>query len=233
MTRLEKRLQIKYARQRSVMIKQAAKAYTDTGSIAGYVFNAHQNAVEAMLIEHYRVTIPAFGKLATAQIKRMQRKAAEDIFMALIQEWITREAFRKAKSIADTDREQVIDALADGIREGEGIPSIAKRIRQVSDATAYRSALVARTETHAAATYGSIESVRAAERDFGVKMVKEWLATKDDRTRDDHLAADGQKVGMDEKFVVGGSLMDRPGDPSAPAEQVIGCRCAMTYSEAE
>lgn len=223
LSRLEKRLQIKYARQRSEMIKKAAKAYESTGGIAGNVFASHQNAIEAMLIEHYQITIPAFGKMALAQIRRISRKAAEDIFMSMIGEWITREAFRKAKQIADTDREQVIDALADGIREGDGIPSIAKRIREVSTYTGYRSAMVARTETHAAATYGSVESARAAERDFGVKMMKEWVAVKDTRTRDAHLAVDGDKVAMDDRFYVGGEYMDRPGDPSGSPENVVNC----------
>jgi hypothetical protein len=63
-------------------------------------------------------------------------------------------------------------------------------------------------------------------------MSKEWLATKDDRTRPDHIAADGQQVEMNGKFIVGGVLMDRPGDTSAPAEQTVNCRCALIYEEA-
>ena len=104
----------------------------------------------------------------------------------------------------------------------------------MSDLTPYRAATVARTETHAAATFASVESVRQAERELpGLRMTKEWLATKDDRTRPEHLAADGQTVGLDEKFSVGGEAMDRPGDSSASAANVVACRCAIIFEEFE
>src|SRR5262249_42788761 len=98
----------------------------------------------------------------------------------------------------------------------------------------FRASVVARTETHAAATFGSIESVREAERQLDVKMLKEWLPTLDDRTRPDHAAMAGSApIPMDEDFLVGGESMDRPGDPGASPEQVINCRCAMAFEEAE
>ncbi|HYH63350.1 MAG TPA: phage minor head protein [Urbifossiella sp.] len=153
-------------------------------------------------------------------------------FEALMQEWVSREALRKATLIASTDLDDIRGAIADGVSLGQGTAEIATNIRRVSQLTPHRAATVARTETHAAATFGSIESVRDAEQSLGVVMVKEWLATRDGRTRPDHLAADGQRVPLNEKFTVGGVLMDRPGDPSAPPELVIACRCALAYEEA-
>jgi len=75
--------------------------------------------------------------------------------------------------------------------------------------------------------------VRAAEDKLGVKMLKEWLPTLDGRTRPDHAAMAGSDpIPLEEKFLVGGEEMDRPGDPNASAEQVCGCRCTLGYSEA-
>ncbi|WP_201750183.1 phage minor head protein [Tautonia marina] len=233
MSRLEVQLRVEQARARNAMIRAAARAYEKNGHPPSHVFLAHRVRVKGVLDDHYRRTIPLFGQMALKQVKsrRIERKAAQTIYEALVAEWIGREALRKATLIADTDRDDVLGAIEGGMAEGIGTEEIGRRIRKVAQMTPYRAATVARTETHAAATFGSIESVRQAERDLGVVMVKEWLATKDDRTRPEHLAADGQKVGMDEKFTVGGELMDRPGDSSASAENVIACRCALVYEE--
>lgn len=56
-----------------------------------------------------------------------------------------------------------------------------------------------------------------------------WNATQDSRTRDSHLAMDGQVVGMDEPFVTpSGEELMYPGDPSASAKERINCRCTVT-----
>ncbi len=134
--------------------------------------------------------------------------------------------------IADTDRDDVLGALSSGVADGVGVEQVARYIRKVSRLTPFRAATVARTETHAAATFGSVDSVRQAEQELGVKMLKEWLPTQDDRTRPDHAAmASYGPIPLDEKFIVGGATMDRPGDPAAPPEQTISCRCAIIYSE--
>ncbi len=233
MDRLELTLRTEQGRARNAMIRAAATAYTKHRHPPAHVFIAHRARVRGVIEDHYRRTIPVFGGMALRQVKsrRVERKAAQTIYEALVAEWISREALRKATLIADTDRDDVLDAINGGLNEGLGTEEIGRRIRKVAQMTPYRAATVARTETHAAATFGSIETVRQAERELGVVMVKEWLATKDNRTRPEHLAADGQQVGTDEKFTVGGEMMDRPGDSSASGANVVNCRCAIVYEE--
>lgn len=235
MDRLELRLRVEQGRARNAMVRSAAKAYETAGHPPAHVFIAHRTRVRAVIEDHYRRTIPVFGGMALKQVKsrRIEKKTAQTMFEALVAEWISREALRKATLIADTDRDDVLNAITGGLNDGLGVEEIARNIRKVSQLTPYRAATVARTETHAAATFGSIESVRQAEQELGVVMMKEWLATKDDRTRPEHLAADGQKVTTDEKFTVGGEMMDRPGDSSASAANTVNCRCAIIYEEKE
>lgn len=233
--RYELRLRSKIGPIINAFNREAAKAYADNGNVPAHLLETHKRRLVAGLSNHYEAVIPYFAAQALKQIKsrRVEKKQAQSIFQRLMAEWVAREALRKAAMIAKTDHDNVKNAIQDGLDEGLGSAEIARNIRKVSALTPYRAALIARTETHAAATYGSIESVREAERELGVRMMKEWIATADDRTRDDHIAADGQVVGVNEKFTVGGSLMDRPGDPSAPIEQLANCRCAVSYSEAE
>ena len=85
----------------------------------------------------------------------------------------------------------------------------------------WRAEAIARTETMRAYNAGSTEIYRAN----GVES-REWLATLDDRTRDSHAEANGQIVAIDELFDVGGVEMDFPGDPNAPVEEIVNCRCS-------
>jgi uncharacterized protein with gpF-like domain len=63
---------------------------------------------------------------------------------------------------------------------------------------------------------------------------KQFLATQDDRTRDSHAIADGQIVGIDEPFNVGGEELQYPGDPSGSADNLCNCRCTvLPYLEEE
>ena len=115
----------------------------------------------------------------------------------------------------------------------EGKPLTAEQIRKMTQRyreryIKYRAETIARTE--------ALRSVNMAQRHTFEEVVeqghvaadelqREWVATLDNRTRPDHLAANGQKVGLLEPFVVGGYEMMQPGDPNAPAEQTINCRC--------
>ncbi len=234
MTRLELQLRLDQSRARNAMIRQAAAQFTKTREFPTFLLLDHRNRTAQNLTAAYQRTIPVFAKLATRQIKsrRFERKA--DTFDRLTAEWISREALRKARLIADHDRDEVLGAINTGLEEGLGTEEIARNIRAVSQMTRTRADTIARTETHAAATFGSIESVREAEEELGVRMLKVWLPTNDGRARPDHAAmANHPPIPLDEKFTVGGEMMDRPGDPSASAEQVIGCRCALVYEEAE
>lgn len=85
-----------------------------------------------------------------------------------------------------------------------------------------RAAAIARTESTAAANYGTLSALA----DEGVAR-KEWLAAGDSRTRPSHAAASGQVVPLVEPFRVGDVLMIQPGDPSAPADEVVNCRCTL------
>jgi len=56
-------------------------------------------------------------------------------------------------------------------------------------------------------------------------------STDDTRTRPDHVVADGQRVPVGSRFLVGGSELAFPGDPTGPANQTIQCRCTMLLVE--
>lgn len=117
-------------------------------------------------------------------------------------------------------------ALSEGVSGGESIPDIAARIEAVfTEAKGPRAELIARTEVISASN-GSVERA-AISLPEDVVGGKQWIAAQDERTRDSHAALDGQIVGRNATFDVGGSAMRYPGDPAGDPAEAINCRCAM------
>ncbi len=102
--------------------------------------------------------------------------------------------------INDTTREALRVALAAGVDAGEGHADLAKRVQAVIQDASYRRAmLISRTEVPRSANFATHEAFKQS----GVVPQKEWVATRDNRVRDTHLALDGVRVGVDAPFTFG------------------------------
>jgi len=142
------------------------------------------------------------------------------------QKFITRRANQLAGQVNDTTYEAIQGAIVEGTVAGESIPLIADRIQAVfADASDTRAEMIARTEVNSAYN-GATELLGQALPDT-IANGKEWLATIDERTREDHLSADGQQVSLDDVFTVGDSDLKYPGDPEGDAGETINCRCKL------
>lgn len=142
-----------------------------------------------------------------------------------VEQIIQARANRLAGQVTQTTFDQIQQALADGYQQGESIQQLATRIRHVFDVARSRAQTIARTEIPAAMNQASLEF--ANSRPAGTVAHKEWLAVHDQRTRMTHRVADGQKQPVFMPFAVGGTLMMHPGDPTAPPDETISCRCTM------
>lgn len=117
------------------------------------------------------------------------------------------------------------EELLEGLRLGEGIPELRTRVVKSAQLSEWRAERVARTEINGASNAGAIDQIRAT----GLPADKSWLATGGPRTRPTHRDANGQTVPVAGSFVVGGFPMDRPHDPAGPAQEVVLCRCTLTF----
>lgn len=138
---------------------------------------------------------------------------------------IMQEARNRLVGIGDIVWANARQQLADGIREGDSIRQLADRVRTAAAVSEPRARTIARTEVVGASNSAAIAQARSA----GVPMRKLWMATEDARTRPSHVIADGQTVELDEPFDVGGFLLDFPGDPTGPPQEIISCRCAIGF----
>jgi HK97 family phage portal protein len=145
--------------------------------------------------------------------------------------WIEEHGLEKAKGINETTskalHDRLVSVISDSVENGESIGKIVKALLGACDGVyddmdGTRAARIARTETACAMNFGSYATYKTE----GVGK-KEWLATQDDRTRDEHADADGQVVPIDDPFDVGGNALQYPGDPDGDADEVVNCRCSL------
>jgi phage portal protein BeeE len=141
---------------------------------------------------------------------------------------IAQRAHDLAGQVTDTTYRSIRDQLAEGVANGEDIPSLAGRIQSVfADASDRRATTIARTEVISG--FNAAQNTVAGQLPADVVGGQEWIATRDDRTRDEHIDADGQVIAMDESFDVGGEALAYPGDDAGSAWNVINCRCTVAF----
>lgn len=139
-----------------------------------------------------------------------------------------------AEEITETTKNQIRAYLLRAQQNNYTIPQTVALLREAG-ITDFRAELIARTETGRAANVGSIVGAVST----GLVSFKEWIATKDARTRrippdqTDHFHMDGIQVPLDATFEVMGTkytdLMLHPCDSTAHAGNVCNCRCTLGY----
>lgn len=124
---------------------------------------------------------------------------------------------------------RIQSSITQGILQGEDITQIAQRIgRQTGQSELSTTLRHARTAFTGAQCAGRMEGLHEAQK-MGIRVQKQWLATKDSRTRDAHIDLDGQIVDVDEPFESELGPIMYPGDPDADPANVWNCRCTLTY----
>lgn len=134
----------------------------------------------------------------------------------------TKMAYKGAKDIDEILRDLKRE-LGVSILKGETILQIAKRIDKVTNKNNNGSIRISRTECTRLENSGRLEAIEHAQK-MGLQLKKQWISTIDRRTRDRHLELNMKSVDVDKSFAYG---LKYPGDPSAPANQTINCRCTM------
>lgn len=156
------------------------------------------------------------------------------------EQWFNDYLLHFSDPIQKTSADEIAALLQQGAREGWSVPQMQTTLTQVFQQwiagntnaadfagerlPPWRTEAIARTETLRAYAAGSTEIYK----ENGVQQ-KEWLSTSDDRTRDSHAEANGQVVGIDEPFDIGGYAMMQPGDAGlgAPPSEFVNCRCTV------
>lgn len=135
------------------------------------------------------------------------------------------------RTVGDNLAAAAQQTLAEGVNNGDSIDQLKARMKaafantgaQLGPVRADRIAQTEAVRAFNAGTLAAAEIVTGPDR----PLVKQWVSRRDNDVRSAHRDADGQVQLLADPFKVGGFDMHYPGDPSAPADLTINCRCVL------
>lgn len=132
----------------------------------------------------------------------------------------------------------VFAEITDGVNGGETVEQVADRVDRIltftnSERWVNRAKTIAMTETTRAYAAGTLAAGMEQSRVSGKLLQKQWQTESDERVRVSHRAVDGQVRDLGMPFYVDGFPMMFPGDPLAPPELVVNCRCDLLIRNKE
>jgi len=189
-----------------------------------------------LILTHYRRTFQVIYKSNEDKYFGNQKQDAFVFGRSTDFESVVENYFNSRQLILTGITTRMANRISKLIEQGRAdnltLPEIAKLVSsKFLPISRSRAALIARTETHNAASFANHSYHQKVEADLGVKMLKKWVATSDGRTRPAHASANGQIVDMNEDFIVGGVPMGYAGDSKGGVANVINCRCVIIYAD--
>ena len=135
------------------------------------------------------------------------------------------------RTLLATYRREIDRAVQQGLDEGWGVDKIGREIlRQGRRTEKWQAMRIARTEVLSASNYGSAQGAEAT----GEPLVKEWLISPSPDQREDHLAMVGTTIDYEQHFILPtGERLFLPGDPEGALEEIINCRCGVSFKPKE
>jgi SPP1 gp7 family putative phage head morphogenesis protein len=211
-----------FKRQKDSIIGRLKAPKRDLGSVADEPFNMAE-WVKRFRREGRPLLAEMLLAFGAAALEDLGLTLAFDVYEPAVVRFLEQRAQRFAIEVNQTTWDSLKASLAEGIEAGDSMDTMAERVEAVMAERIRSSAeTIARTEVNGAQNGGTL----AAWEQSGVVEGKEWVAALDARTRDDHVDAHGQVVGIDEDFEVAGVRGPTPGQMGDPAQD-CNCRCTM------
>lgn len=214
------------------MKEQAAQELLNANRTAQEYINGRVSRVYEINYNYTAKSIETLTKQAVS-FELANRDAIKYVVENVDKNLLPQKKIDPAKDIPWNMR-KVNSEILQGIIQGESIPKMANRLKNVgvyNRESAVRAARTIVTQTENKARY---DCAKSAE-EKGVIMAKEWIAANDNRTRDAHRDAGrdygtrAKAIPLDEAFVVGGEEMMFAGDPAGSPWNVYNCRCATPH----
>jgi len=229
----QERLRTPYRRQYYKVLNRYFKEFANKVEIAYQTrsqimldveLRKQKDKLKLILNTLYRSVAYAFKDYA---LGRFFSKDFDDDFEKELAEFIDLNTATWVSEIDETTRKRLAKVIDNSYNDGLSVEATGVALRNtVIGMGVYRANLISRTEVHRVAGFAN-EAVAINMKITGT--VKEWVAIQDERTRITHSFAAGQRVALEQPFIVGGEKLKYPGDPMGSAAETINCRCASIY----
>ncbi len=140
---------------------------------------------------------------------------------------LERQILEFARQINATNEKQIKRVVRSGIEQGLSNAEIGEKIRQSTTFSQARAQRIAQTETTKAINTATNESYKQFEKEEDVKVLKEWISSRDDKVRETHAMLDDEApIPVDNDFNVDGYSGPAPASFGVAAMD-INCRCTI------
>ena len=129
---------------------------------------------------------------------------------------------KEIEDISEYTYKLIRNQIKEGITAGESVAEMTDRVISIYKFQGSRARIIAQTESANVMNRTTDSEYKQA----GVKK-KVWVSTNDEKTRDTHRTYGAMgAIPYDQPFNKNTGIMF-PGDPSASASEIVGCRCAL------
>lgn len=205
-----------------------AEEITKTNDIAKSTINGHAEEVYS-LNHNYAVYQAEKDAMIDTSYTLYNRRATEELFKnkkSLLP--APKEGSKAWKAAHDKDlrwnQQKINSSLIQGLLQGDSIPQIAKRLRDVVGMNKVSAVRNARTMTTGVENRARDDAVNDL-RKKGIELDSVWIATLDNRTRHSHRLLHGEIKNLETGEYSNGCRF--PGDPLGDPEEVYNCRCSQ------
>jgi uncharacterized protein with gpF-like domain len=200
--------------------------------------NIHIEDIKKMFVEIYSTIGINYANRINKELEKVKKANVlfnEELLKEILL-FLSNEGTGKITSVHNTLIEEVINAVKVQLGANATVIDIQKAIYNVvsKSQTFYKwqALRIARTETTTSSGLAAMHTAQQSD----LVMTKTWISAVDNRTRPDHLGANGQTVDFEDYFIMpSGVKMSFPGalfnDKGAvPANEVINCRCTIGFT---
>ena len=218
--RFQMRYELMYAPKINKALKAQVQQYIQTKDVL-YV---RSGGLYAVLLDLYKQTGSVWARHSRTlyrQSKATGQMGFSERIVTFMQQYFGFDLLNDAEGITNTTKRLIQEVLSEAALQGWSFDEIVKRL-EAPEFTAKRARLIARTETVNAANAGSMINAKLAG-----ATKKIWISARDSRVRMHHAAVNQTVIPVEDKFHVGLSLMDHPGDKAGGANECCYCRCVV------
>lgn len=165
------------------------------------------------------------NELCSMLMDSLDKDVQFEVFSERTTDWISSWSKELAQIMNLSTYNSIENILNKALEDGEGIPKIIDKLKELPEFNRERARTTAITEMLTAHSVSLWESFMQSP----CVTEKCWKHSggKGIKPRDEHVNLDGTAVAISEAFIVGGEEAQYPRDPSLSAKQRVNCHCTM------
>lgn len=228
-----RRFVARYEAMYTPLFNKALRAQINQYVNNGTLMAVTSEPIYPVLLQLYKQTATVWAHQTHIQVRSLKSRQPmgfSERIVELMRQYYGIDLLNIAEGLTQTTKEVIGKVLAEAVQLGWSFNEIVSRL-QSPELTRIRARLIARTETVSSANSAAMINAKETAARSKLVLNKIWIATSDSRTRPDHREVNGQIIGIDDFFTVGGFLMGQPGDRThgAPAGEIVNCRCRVAF----